>query len=270
MHKLKLWLDRQLVVESWNGRGLSPINTIILSLILLSAALYAVETEETFSDLYLPQLRMVSFLILVAFALEFFLRLWSAGENKGLTRLRDRIAYAGPFWLTLDFIAFAPELILFMLLAVGVESSTTVEALKALRLLRLLKLAHLMPGGRMVVEVFELVAPQLLVALMGAIGMIYLSAVLIYFFERHSDPEHFGSVLRSLWWSVVTLTTIGYGDVYPITVPGKVMASIIAVLGVGVIALPSGIIAGAFMEKLRERQEVLNARKHHRRPDEHD
>jgi len=262
------------VIESWTGRGLSPANGLILALILLSAALFAVETENAIADHIEPQLRVVSLIILVAFALEFCLRIWSAGENRGLKTIGQRVDYAGPFWLILDFVAFAPELLLFVLVYTGVESTTSIEALKALRLLRLLKLARLLPGGRMVLEVIELVAPQLLVSLMGALGMIYVSAVLIYFFERTSDPVHFGSVLRSLWWSVVTLTTIGYGDVYPTTVAGKIVASIIAVMGVGVIALPSGILAGAFMEKLRERQDHLNAHKHHHRltstTDQHD
>lgn len=258
------------MVESWTGRGLSPVNKVILALILLSAALFAIETEDSLADHIEFQLRLASLIILAAFALEFCLRIWSAGENRGLRTIGQRVDYAGAFWLTLDFIAFAPELLLFMLVYSGVESTTSIEALKALRLLRLLKLARLLPGGRMVLEVIELVAPQLLVSLMGALGMIYTSAVLIYFFERTSDPVHFGSVLRSLWWSVVTLTTIGYGDVYPTTVGGKIVAGVIAVMGVGVIALPSGILAGAFMEKLRERKEHLDAHKHHHRPDEHD
>ena len=141
------------------------------------------------------------------------------------------------------------------LVSVGIEVPVPVDGLRAIRLLRLLKLIRFLPGGRLVVEVLEEVAPQLLVSLLSALGVIYGSAVAIYYAERTHDPEHFGSVVRALWWSVVTLTTVGYGDVYPQTSIGKALAGVIAILGVGIIALPSGIIAGAFMDRLQaERQ----------------
>ncbi|MAU62525.1 MAG: cation transporter [Parvibaculum sp.] len=251
MHRLRLWLDRQLIEESWPYRGFSPLNWFILAVILFSAVLFAAETEPLAVARYPLVLQAANLAILTVFALEFALRLFSAGETRGLKGLSARTAYAGRFWLLLDFLAFGPELILLALLYAGADIPLTLAGLRAIRLLRLVKLIHYMPGGRLMSEVLTDVAPQLLATLIAALGLIYLAAVLIYYAEGGVSPEHFGSVGRSLWWSVITLTTVGYGDVYPVTVLGRIVAGVLAIIGVGIIALPTGIIAGAFMERLQ-------------------
>ena len=88
--------------------------------------------------------------------------------------------------------------------------------------------------------------------------ILYLSAVGIYYFENNVQPDNFSSVFDSLWWAVATLTTVGYGDIYPITVGGKILGSIIALLGIGIVALPTGIISSAFIEKIQERKQKKN------------
>lgn len=261
MHRLRLWLDRQLVVDSSAGQGLSPVNWLILTLIILSAILFTVGTEPTIATRYPLLLERVNVVILVIFAVEFCLRLLSAGETRGLKGIRQRSAYTGRLWLFIDFLAFGPELILMLLIAAGADFPVAMEWLKAIRLLRLLKLINFLPGGKLVAEVLAGVAPQLIVSLLAALSLVYFAAVLIYYVEGSSDPEHFGSVIRSLWWSVVTLTTVGYGDVYPQTVIGKVLAGMIAIMGVGIIALPSGIIAGAFMERLQSERAKQDGRR---------
>jgi voltage-gated potassium channel len=95
---------------------------------------------------------------------------------------------------------------------------------------------------------------ELLAALAVAVMLWYASSVLLYLAEGSVQPDGFGSITRSMWWSVVTLTTIGYGDVYPVTVLGKILASLLAVLGVGAVALPSGILASAFIEQFRNKR----------------
>lgn len=251
MGRLKLWLDRQLVVQSWPGTGLSPLNWLVLILILLSTVTFTIETEPDLPGSVETLLGFVNVVIILVFCAEFFARILSAGETIGLEGFSDRSLYAGRGWLVIDFVAFAPEGVLLLILAFGLADPVSVSGLKAIRLLRLLKLIKFLPGGRLVTEVLSEVMPQLVVSLLAALGLVYGAAVLIYYAEGAVDSEHFGSVTRSLWWSVVTLTTVGYGDVYPHTVIGKVIAGLIAILGVGIIALPSGIIAGAFMDKLQ-------------------
>jgi voltage-gated potassium channel len=249
---IRAWFDHQLNVQSWQKPGLSPLNIGIIGLIVLSAALFAVETEQDLAAIWGVMLLQINIGILLIFACEFFLRLWSSGETKGITGLSRRFHHAEPGWLAIDFIAFAPELVLLLVLfLLGDQAADWVVAFKLVRLLRLAKLAHYLPGSRILLETVASVWGELLASVSIAATLIFVSAVLIHFAEAPSDPRNFGSVLRSLWWAIVTLTTVGYGDVVPHTPLGRVIAGLVAVIGVGLVALPSGIIAGAFIERLR-------------------
>jgi voltage-gated potassium channel len=249
---MRAWFDHQLNVQSWQKSGLSPLNMGIIGLIVMSAVLFAIETEQALAAAWGVTLHQLNVGILLIFAGEFFLRLWSSGETKGITGLSNRIRHAEPGWLAIDFIAFAPELILLIaLFLLGDEAADWVVTFKLVRLLRLAKLAHYLPGSRILMETVASVWGELLASASMAATLIFVSAVVIHFAEGPTDPENFGSVPRSLWWAVITLTTVGYGDVVPHTVLGRVAAGLVAVTGVGLVALPSGIFAGAFFERLR-------------------
>lgn len=246
------WWDRQLHIDSGDRHRLSLVNWVVVALILISAALFAMGTEESLQAFNGPELSTLNLIIVLIFALEFTLRIWSAGASRGLTRLSDRISYAGPFWLFVDFVAFAPELVLLLAIwLLGVDSPEWIEGLRLFRVFRLLKLGRYIPGARILVATLRSIQSELLVSFLISAGLIYGAAVVMYFAEHAANPEHFGSVLRALWWSVITLTTVGYGDAFPLTLAGRVAAGVIALVGVGIIALPSGLIAGAFIEQLR-------------------
>ena len=248
----KAWWDRQLIVKSWDRRGVSPVNIGIICLIGLSAVLFAIETEPALSADWSDVLALTNIVILGLFAGEFALRMWSAGASQSITGLRERIAYAEPVWFVIDFLAFAPELILLIAFAViGNPPADWVVGFRLIRLLRFAKLMRYLPGVRVLIETIASVWSELLASVVLAVVLIFLAAVLIHLAEGHADPENFGSVPRALWWSVVTLTTVGYGDVLPHTLMGRIAAGAVAILGVGIVALPSGIIAGAFIERLR-------------------
>lgn len=249
---VRAWFDRQLNVHSWQKPGLSPLNIVIIVLIGLSAVLFAIETEPALVVDRSVMLLQLNVGILLIFAGEFFLRIWSSGETRKIAGLANRIRYAEPGWLVIDFLAFAPELLLLLVLfLLGDKAADWVVAFKLVRLLRLVKLAHYLPGSRILLETVVSVWGELLASLGIAAVLIFMAAVVIHFAEGSTDPENFGSVPRSLWWAVVTLTTVGYGDVVPHTVLGRIAAGLVAVTGVSLVALPSGIFAGAFIERLR-------------------
>jgi voltage-gated potassium channel len=250
INHLRRQVDRQLDLNSWGKPGFSPFNKILLVLILLSIVLFTLETEPSLEGAWANSFDLINQLILCVFGIEFLLRLWSAGEMVGKKGLRERARYAGRFWLFIDFLAFAPELFIVALISAGVGIPISVDGLKAVRLLRLLKLARFVPAARMLVEVVQSVWRQLVTSFIASATLVYFAAVAIYYVEGAANPQDFGSIGRSLWWAVVTLTTVGYGDAFPATGLGKVLAGLIALIGVGIIALPSGIIAGAFMERL--------------------
>lgn len=246
--------------------GLSPLNLFLIGLVLFSLALFAFETE--FAAQALANLRegtdasavllqaqaavwWINLGVLLIFAVEYLLRLWAAGEDPAYRGFLGRLRYACTPYALADLAAFLPELAL--MAAPNAGEGGAVAALKALRLLRLFKLARFIPAFDVLGAALRRAGSQLLVALALAIALVYLSAIALYFVEG-SVQEGFASIPRSLWWAVATLTTVGYGDIYPITVAGRIVAGVIALVGIGVVALPAGIFATAFSEELKERR----------------
>ena len=137
--------------------------------------------------------------------------------------------------------------------AVGVDLRA-VRTFRLLRLIRILKLARYSAAVRRLHRTAIIVREELVLFLNVALILIFLSAVGIYYFESGSQPEHFASVFHSLWWAIVTLTTVGYGDVFPITIGGRVFTFFVLFLGLGIVAVPTGLFASA-LSKAREEEE---------------
>jgi voltage-gated potassium channel len=122
-----------------------------------------------------------------------------------------------------------------------------------LRLLRILKLARYSGAIVRFQRAVALAREELLVFLGIAVMLIYLSAVGIYYFEREAQPEQFASVFHSLWWAVVTLTTVGYGDAFPVTLGGRMFTFAVLMAGLGIVAVPTGLLASA-LARVREEE----------------
>jgi voltage-gated potassium channel len=249
---LRLSIYQQLEAERPKKQGLSPINWAILFLILFSLALYTAETERAIQFEEGGIFWFLNVLVLILFGAEFVLRLCSVGVDERFRGWSGLGNYIRSNWLlvTVDFLAFAPEL---FLLAIGLSPPSL---LRALRVARLLKMTRYFPAFKLVLDALRSCVNELLAALAVAVMLWYFASVLLYLAESEAQPDGFGSITRAMWWSVVTLTTVGYGDVYPVTALGKIFAGFIAVLGIGAVAMPSGILAGTFMEKLRDRNRV--------------
>ncbi len=230
--------------------GISAINFAIVLLVLASFLTFSLETEPAISrDLRLT-LSGFNILIVSVFAIEYVIRVWIAGENPEYRGWRGQLKYMfSPFALA-DLAAFLPELI--VMVAFADADGGAIAALKALRILRLLKLARFVPAFSMLSNAFARCASQLAVALGLALALIYISAIALYFIEGDKQPDAFGSIPRATWWAVATLTTVGYGDSYPVTALGKFVAAFIALAGIGVVALPAGIFASAVSEEMNK------------------
>ena len=229
------------------------IALVIGSLISLALETEALRTDTPFPAWVLPVTQWINTAIVIVFAIEFALRVWSEGENPQHKGVTGRLRFLARFITIADVLAFLPELIVMLLfphLAGG-----WLAALRALRLFRLFKLARYVPAFAIVGAAVARAWAPLMAALAVAAAQLYIAAMMLYFIEGATKPDQFGSIMRSLWWAIVTLTTVGYGDVYPETVLGRIAAGLVALAGIGIVAMPTGILASAFAEEFRERHE---------------
>ena len=252
---LRSKLYSQLEQDSRGKSGLSVLNGFIIALVLISFLALALETEETIGPVWREWIDHLNIAIVVIFAIEYIVRLWVAGEDPRYRGVGGRLRYmATPYAIT-DLIAFLPELLWIVFTPAGVGDDVLI-VLRVLRLARLVKLARFVPAFDVLGATVARAGTQLLTTLAMALALVYVSAVALYFVEGvgGQQQEGFSSIPRSLWWAIVTLTTVGYGDVYPVTALGRVFAAIISLAGIGVVALPAGVFASAFSDELRERE----------------
>lgn len=241
--------------EDRDGR-LSWLSLALVALVVLSLITLALETEPLLPDWLKTAVSTANAVIVALFAVEYAVRLWAVSENPRFAGAGGRFRYMLTPLALADLAAFAPELI--MTLIAPNETGAALVALRALRLFRLFKLARYVPAFSIVGAALRRAGPPLLAALAVAAVQVYVAALILYFIEGQipGQEDEFGSVTRALWWAVVTLTTVGYGDVYPITPVGRFAAALIALAGIGIVAMPTGIIASAFAEEFRERHEA--------------
>ena len=237
---MRQWLHVQLDPEAWRGRGLSPLNLVITILILLSAAVAIAETEPTLRKDHQRLFSTAEVAFGILFLLEFAARLWASAEGRGrLAFLRSPAAWIDLVVLVTTFAPFVTG------------NGQLLRLLRLLNILRLAKLGRLSSTFRRVVAAVASRRYELLLTFLFAICLMIVGAAALYWAEGDIQPDKFGSIPRALGGSVVTLTTIGYGDVYPVTPLGKVIAAGVAFAGIGLIAMPAGILAAAFSDAMR-------------------
>lgn len=249
LKSLRLKAYRQLEPTAWPGKGLSPVNSFLVFLILVAVTEAVLDTEPTIAAGRERLLNDIEFGIGLVFLVEYVARVWIAVDNPACARSRfPRLRYMVSPMAIIDLLAVLPALFAF-----GGAPSLMLRFFRVLRMLRLAKLGRTSRAwqhirGAVYERRYEF---GLILALLGI--TILVSGSLLYFAEGEAQPEKFGSIPRSLWWAIVTLTTVGYGDVYPVTTLGRIFAGIIAITGVTLIALPTGLFAASFTEAM-ERQ----------------
>ena len=219
---------------------------------------------DTFS---LPQnikgiIRIIDFSTSIIFSIEYALRIWTAPflyPNK--SSIMARIRYLFSFMAIIDLLAILP-FYLPMLISINLKS---LRLLRITRLLRIFKMNRYTNALYKVAAVFKAKSSQLISSMIVVIMLIILSSILMYNIESTAQPEAFTNIFDSMWWAVATFTTVGYGDIYPITIPGKLLSTIIAFLGIGLVAVPTGIISAGFVEQIEKSapKEEQHSEKHY-------
>jgi voltage-gated potassium channel len=222
------------------------INVGLITLIVLNVADFVLSTVGPIRTQYGAYLRWFEAFSVIVFTIEYALRAWSC---TAATEYRDpwlgRLHYLVTPLAVVDLFAVLPFYLTFLAI-----DARFIRVIRVYRLFRLAKLARYSAAMRMIVRVIDSKREELAVSLFCMVCVLLIASSLMYFVENPAQPEKFSSIPASMWWAVVTLTTIGYGDVYPVTSFGKTLASVIALVGVGAIALPAGILGAAFMEEI--------------------
>lgn len=254
LRSLRLRAYRQLEPAAWTRQGLSPTNWALAVLIVIAVISGIIETEPTISSGREAYFQDFEVAVASIFLVEYIARLWVVVENPRFAGYRfPRLRYAVTPIAIIDLAAIIP-----VFFAFGGASSLLLRFFRVFRMLRLAKLGRTSRAWTAIREAlyerrfeFGLVLGLLALTLL-------ISGSLLYIAEAEAQPDKFGSIPRALWWAIVTLTTVGYGDAYPVTALGKAMAGLIAISGVMLIAIPTGIFAASFSEGLQRHRERLD------------
>jgi len=222
----------------------------LICLIALSVASVILESVASIGARFAAEFYWFEVFTVSVFTVEYVLRLWAVVEDsayKNMTPARARLRYALSFHAVIDLLAILP----FYLLAFGWFTGVDMRFLRAFRLLRVLKLSRYSSALNMLVVSISDNARALAASFLILLTVMLLAASGMYYFERDAQPEAFGSIPAAMWWAFATLTTVGYGDVTPITNGGKVFGAMITVVGIGMVALPTSILASGYGHQLK-------------------
>jgi len=231
------------------------VTWLLIILIISNVAATIAASEPDYFISYKNAFILFESISLTIFCFEYLLRVWccvEAKEYQGLTNFKSRVKYIFTPMALIDLIAVLPFLI-------AMFFSIDLRTLRLIRVLRLLKLTHYFKGFNIFITVIAKESKSITAAMMVMVFLIIIAASLMHSIEGAVQPEFFGSIIQSFWWAVVTMTTVGYGDVVPVTTMGKIISTFIMLIGVGLVALPAGMLAARFGEELRERKDNLDA-----------
>ena len=245
--------DLKKLVEQPETRAGRAFELTIQSLIVISLIVYSIETlpsvskamEDDVPDVMTTLLSLIEVVTVAVFTFEYALRLAVADR---------KLRFVFSFYGIIDFLAILPFYLTLFAGLGGKVDLRTIRALRLFRLFRVFKLARYSSALVRFRRAFIAAREELILYLILTLVMLYFAAAGIYFFENEAQPEAFSSIFSSLWWAVATLTTVGYGDVYPVTPGGRLFTFFVLMVGLGVVAVPAGIVAAA-LEQARARDE---------------
>jgi voltage-gated potassium channel len=224
------------------------INSFIVSMIVLNMVAVILETVDSLYKAHEALFKGFEFFSITIFSVEYILRVWSCTDiEKYRHPLRGRIKYILSAGGLIDLLAVLP----FYLPLLIKYDLRILRALRLVRFLRFFKLGRYLQASRIIARVFRKKRDELVLSLAITFCLIIIASCLMYFTEHDAQPDKFSSIPETMWWSVATLTTVGYGDVYPITVMGKILTACISILGIGMFALPAGILASGFADEFK-------------------
>ena len=233
-----------------NDSNSKKVDIFLLVLISLNILSVILETVDSLFNQYKVTFQYFEFFSVLVFTVEYLARLWSCVTEKfdNETDLKRRIKYFFSFSAIIDLIAILPSIIAL------IYPTIDLRFIRALRIIRLLKFSRYSSSINNLLSVIWNQRRSFGAAYFILFIALIISSSGMYLVEKDVQPEKFGSIPHAMWWAIVTLTSVGYGDVTPITSMGKFFGSVIIILGILTVALPSGILAAAFTDFTRKSQ----------------
>ena len=228
----------ELLFDQTSRKG-RTFEIFIQYLIGISLVNFSIQTLPNLPERVNSFLNIIEIITVVIFSIEYGLRIIFS---------KNSFKFIFSFFGIIDLLAILP-----FYLSLGIDLRS-VRSIRLFRLFRLLKLLRFSKAIDKLKIAFSNVKNELIIFSVVCVFFLYFSAVGVYFFENEAQPENFKSIFHSIWWAVATLTTVGYGDVYPITVGGRIFTSIVVFLGLGLIAVPTGLIASSFGEAFKKEE----------------
>ena len=249
MRKLRNFLFNTLISETIDTPTRKIFDFFLIILIVANVIALILETVPSINANYHEFFTWFELISVVIFSLEYVFRLYACVEDKRYhNSIKGRIRFALTPMQLIDALAIIP----FYLSFLGIDARI-LRALRIMRIFRLLKLAKYVASLELITKVIKERASDLIISLTMVFILILISASLMYFSERDMQPEAFSSIPAAMGWAVATLTTVGYGDIYPITFLGKFLASCISILGIAAFAILTGILSSAFSDALKNK-----------------
>lgn len=229
------------------------IELFILAVIIGSTLLIILETIQSVYNRIGFILPIIDRYIITIFSIEYIIRVWACTAEEEYSKpILGRLRYMFSFLALIDLLAILP----FFLPTISINLSF-LRILRSLRIIRLFKVSRFLKSSISLFDVIKSKKIELLTTLFVILLLIIIASTVMFYVENPYQPLKFSSIPATFWWAVVTLTTIGYGDAVPISLVGRILAGVIALLGVGIVSIPSGIIASGFSEAFMKRKEGI-------------
>lgn len=221
----------------------------IMTLISFSVLSIILESFQEISVKYSSLFSAFEAFSVTAFTLEYILRIWTADYLYPNSK-HPKLKYITSIMALIDLVSILPFFLPFI--SADMRFLRMFRLLRVARVLRVFKLGRYVDALHVIITVISKSASQLIMSIVICFFVMLFSSIIMYTVENPVQPEQFPDIISSLWWAICTLTTVGYGDVYPITAAGKFFAAIISLVGIGIIAIPTGIISAGFTSLLKE------------------
>lgn len=232
------------------------LDIFLITLITINVIAIVLESVASLAEQYYATFLAIEIGSVAIFTIEYLCRLWCCVEKieykeQSKSNLNARLKYALSPLALIDLLAIAPSLLM-------VFFSFDLRFLRVVRLLRIFKLTRYSKAMQLLLAAFREESSSLMAAFFIMSVVLIMASCGIYLIEHDVQPDKFGSIPQAMWWSMATLTTVGYGDVVPITPLGQLFGGVITMLSMGMVAIPTGLLASSFGEQLRKRREVFN------------